>query len=113
MTLKPQTANQIPEETARVAKAAFSKPNVYMRMRDEFGHLYTDEAFAGLFSERRQPAQSPADLALITVMQFAEGLSDRPAADAVRSRIDWKYALGLDLTDPGFVPPSSVNFGAA
>jgi transposase len=102
MTLKPQTANQIPEETARVAKAAFPKPNVYMRMRDEFGHLYTDEAFAGLFSERGQPAQSPADLALITVMQFAEGLSDRQAADAVRSRIDWKYALGLDLTDPGF-----------
>jgi transposase len=102
MTLKPQTANQIPEETARVAKAAFPKPNVYMRMRDEFGRLYTDEAFAGLFSERGQPAQSPADLALITVMQFAEGLSDRQAADAVRSRIDWKYALGLDLTDPGF-----------
>jgi transposase len=102
MTLKPQTAHPIPEETARVAKAAFPKPNVYMRMRDEFGQIYTDEAFAGLFSERGQPAQSPADLALITVMQFAEGLSDRQAADAVRSRIDWKYALGLDLTDSGF-----------
>jgi len=59
MTLKPQTAHQIPEETARVAKAAFPKPNVYMRMRDEFGRLYTDEAFAGLFSERGQPASRP------------------------------------------------------
>jgi transposase len=35
-------------------------------------------------------------------MQFAEGLSDRQAADAVRARIDWKYALGLELTDVGF-----------
>jgi IS5 family transposase len=35
-------------------------------------------------------------------MQFAEGLSDRQAAEAVRARIDWKYALGLELTDPGF-----------
>jgi transposase len=52
MTLKPQTANQLPEETARVAKAAFPKPNVSMRMRDEFGHLNRDETFAGLFSER-------------------------------------------------------------
>src|SRR4029453_6273905 len=44
----------------------------------------------------------PARLALATVLQFAEGLSDRQAADAVRSRIDWKYVLGLELTDPGF-----------
>lgn len=48
------------------------------------------------------PAEAPWRLALVTVMQFAEGLSDRQAADAVRSRIDFKYALGLELTDPGF-----------
>jgi transposase len=35
-------------------------------------------------------------------MQFAEGLSDREASDAVRTRIDWKYLLGLELTDCGF-----------
>src|SRR5512137_280758 len=102
MSLKPQSARPIPAETVRVAEAAFPKRNVYMRMRDQFGELYADGTFADLFSERGQPAQSPADLALITVMQFAEGLSDRQAADAVRGRIDWKYALGLDLTDPGF-----------
>jgi transposase len=45
---------------------------------------------------------SPWRLALTTVMHFAEGLSDRQAADAVRSRIDWKYALSLELTDSGF-----------
>jgi transposase len=41
-------------------------------------------------------------LALVSVLQFVEGLTDRQAADAVRSRLDWKYALSLDLTDPGF-----------
>jgi transposase len=35
-------------------------------------------------------------------MQFAESLSDRQAAEAVRARIDWKYALSLPLNDSGF-----------
>jgi IS5 family transposase len=39
---------------------------------------------------------------LVTVLQFLEGLSDRQAAEAVRARIDWKYALSLELGDPGF-----------
>ena len=102
MSLKPHSARPIPAETARVAEAAFPRRNVYMRMRDQFGELYADGTFADLFPARGQPAESPACLALITVMQFAEGLSDRQAADAVRGRIDWKYTLGLDLTDPGF-----------
>ena len=102
MSLNPQTFDYVHEETARVARAAFPKGNVYMRMRDEFGSLYTDHAFAALFPRRGQPAEAPGRLALVTVMQFAEGLSDRQAADAVRSRIDWKYALALELTDPGF-----------
>jgi transposase len=102
MSLKPETINPIPEETKRIAQAAFPKGNVYMRMRDEFGGFYTDQSFAELFSQRGQPAESPARLALVTVMQFAEGLSDRQTADAVRSRIDWKYALALELTDSGF-----------
>jgi transposase len=75
---------------------------VYTRLRDEFGAIYEDQLFAPLFPARGQPAESPWRLALTTVMQFAEGLSDRQAADAVRSRIDWKYALSLELTDPGF-----------
>jgi transposase len=102
MSLKPQTYGPIPEETARVAHAAYPKGNVWMRMRDELGTIYQDEAFAPLFSHTGQPAEAPWRLALVTVMQFAEGLSDRQAADAVRSRIDFKYALGLELTDPGF-----------
>jgi transposase len=92
----------IPEETARVAQAAFPKGNPYMRMRDALGPIYTNPEFTHLFSQTGQPAEAPAQLALITVMQFAEGLSDEQAADAVRGRIDWKYALALELTDAGF-----------
>jgi transposase len=102
MSLHPHPIDPIPEETARVARAAFPKGNPYMRMRDELGVFYQDEAFATLFSTRGQSAESPWRLALVLVMQYAEGLSDRQAADAVRSRIDWKYALCLELTDPGF-----------
>lgn len=102
MSLKPQAFDPVPDETSRVAKAAFPNGNVYMQMRDEYGAFYTDDAFAPLFSHRGQPGAAPACLALVTVMQFAEGLSDRQAANAVRGRIDWKYALGFELTDPGF-----------
>ena len=102
MSLQPQPLGSVPEETARVARAAFPRGNLYMRMRDEFGPIFTDTAFAPLFAARGRPAEAPWRLALVTLMQYAEGLSDRQAAQAVRSRIDWKYALGLELTDPGF-----------
>jgi transposase len=92
----------IPEETQRVARAAFPNGNRYMSMHDVLGEVYSDEQFRELFPRRGQPAESPARIALVTVMQYAEGLSDRQAADAVRARIDWKYALGLALTDTGF-----------
>src|SRR2546421_3493971 len=102
MSLKAQAIYPVPQETARVARAAFPKGNLYMQMRDVLGSIYTDEDFADLFPKEGQPAQAPWRLALVTVMQFLENLSDRQAADAVRARIDWKYLLGLDLTDPGF-----------
>ena len=102
MSLHPIEVGPVPEETARVAHAAFPSGNVYVRMRDTLGGLYDDAAFAPLFAVRGRPAEAPWRLALVTVMQFAEGLADRQAADAVRSRIDWKYALGLSLDDPGF-----------
>jgi transposase len=86
MSLNPQEIGPIPEETARVAYAAYPKGNVWMRIRDELGIMYQDEAFAHLFSHTGQPAEALWRLALVTVMQFAEGLSDRQAADAVRRR---------------------------
>jgi transposase len=102
MSLRTSLESTIPEETRRVARAAFPKGNVFMQMRAALGPLYTNAQFTPLFSHTGQPAEDPARLALVLVMQFTEGLSDRQAADAVRGRIDWKYALALELTDPGF-----------
>ncbi len=100
--MRPREFQDVPEETARVARAAFPKGNIYMRMHDELGVMYKDEDFAALFATVGQPAETPWRLALILVMQYIENLTDRQAAEAVRGRIDWKYALGLKLSDPGF-----------
>ena len=102
MSLRPEPIGEIPSETVRVARAAFPRGNPYLRLRDELGTVFRDEDFADLFPRRGQPALPPWRLALVTVLQFRENLSDRQAADAVRARIDWKYLLGLELTDPGF-----------
>src|SRR5919107_491594 len=102
MSLRPEPVGEIPAETARVARAAFPKGTVVTRLRDEFDALYQDEDFRKLYPARGQPGLAPWRLALVTLFQFLEHLSDRQAADAVRARIDWKYALGLELTDPGF-----------
>lgn len=102
MCLQIKAVSAVPELTERIAQAAFPKGNFCLKMRQEMGTLFTDEDFAELYSKRGQPALAPWQLALVTVMQFVEDLSDRQAAEAVRARIDWKYALGLELTDPGF-----------
>jgi len=102
MSLPLQPLVAIPEETTRVARAAFPHSTRFMQMRDSLGTIYDPTAFAALYPQRGKPAEAPWRLALITVMQCAADLSDRAAAAAVRSRIDWKYALSLDLTDPGF-----------
>ena len=102
MSLHPQEAHSAPEETSRVARAAFPKGSLCLRIADALGTIYYDSQFAALFPRRGQSAEAPGLLALVTVLQFVEGLSDRQAADAVRGRIDWKYVLALELTDPGF-----------
>jgi transposase len=100
--LRVHGLTEIPSETRKVAQAAFPNGNLVMAVRDELGTIYMDEQFQDLFSVRGQPAESPALLTLVIVLQFVEGLTDRQAANAVRGRIDWKYALGLELSDPGF-----------
>jgi len=92
MSMHPQTLAPIPEETLRVAHAALPGGNTYVMMRDQLGTLYDDHVFAALFSERGRPDEAPWQVALVCVFQFLEGLSDRQAAEAVRTRIDWKYA---------------------
>jgi transposase len=102
MSLKILPIPPVPEETARVVQACFPHGTLIVQLRDALGTLYHDEDFADLFPLRGQPAAAPWRLALVTVLQFVEGLPDRQAADAVRSRLDWKYALSLELTDSGF-----------
>ena len=102
MSLRAEPFPSVPEDTARVARAAFRRGNAYLLLRDRLGPVFADADFADLHPQRGQPAYAPWRLALITLMQFREGLSDRQAADAVRGRIDWKYLLALDLDDAGF-----------
>jgi transposase len=102
MSLQPQVLYCVPEDTARVARAIFPEGNLVMRMYDELDMLFHDSDFADIFALQGQPAESPVRLALVTLLQFWQGLTDRQAADAVRTRIDWKYLLCLELTDLGF-----------
>ncbi len=97
LSLPSETLDPIPADTVRIAQAAFRQGTLAMQLRDQLGVLYNDPLLVGLFSPLGAPALAPWRLALVSVLQFAEGLSDRQAADAVRGRIDWKYALGLEL----------------
>jgi transposase len=102
MSLHPHIVEPVPEETARVAHAAFPKGHPYLTFRDALGTIFQDEDFTALFPAWGHPGLPPWRLALVTIMQFRENLADRQAAEAVRARIDWKYFLSLELTDPGF-----------
>lgn len=102
MSYRAEIIGEIPEETRRVAQAVCPKGNVYMRMRDELGNLFEQAEFDKLYARVGQPGVSAWRLILITIMQFAEGLTDQQTAEDGRLRIDWKYALGLSLTDEGF-----------
>lgn len=112
MSLHPRKLDPIPEETARVARAAFRTPSVPMMMRDELGSLYEDEKFLDLFSTLGRGAVSAERLTIVSVLQYIEGLTDRQAALAVRGRLDWKYALSLELEDEGFDPSLLTDFRA-
>ena len=102
MSLKPQEQYVVPVDTARIALAVFPKGNLCITISNTLGTALSDQAFSELFKKKGQPGVSPWRLALVTILQFVEGLTDRQAANAVRSRIDWKYLLCLELTDVGF-----------
>lgn len=102
MVLHPHSIKPIPPLTKEIAHKAFPKGNLYMTLRNELGTLYDDHDFAELYSSEGQPALHPGRLALICVMQYMANLSDRGAVEAIAARIDWKYALGLELTDSSF-----------
>jgi transposase len=98
MSLHPQPLGAIPEETARVARAAFPKGSPYLTLRDHLGTISDDGDFPALFPASGQPGLPPWRLALVTLMQFRENLSDRQAAEAVRARIDWKYPHSIGFS---------------
>ncbi len=102
MSLKILPSLLCPRRLPTSCAPFFPHGTLIVQLRDALGAFYHDEDFADLFPARGQPAEAPWRLAVVTVLQFVEGLPDRQAADAVRSRLDWKYALSLELSDPGF-----------
>src|SRR5215472_11355792 len=102
MSMNPHGLEPIPEETRLLVQRLIPKGTRVTQLRDALGPIYGDEQFAQLFPKRGRPAEAPWRLALVTVLQAIEGLTDRQAAEAVRTRIDWLYALALPLDEPGF-----------
>ena len=103
MSLKPlNEVEPLPEETQALAKRMCPKGTLAMHLRDALGPIYQNKDFAHLFAKWGRPAQAPWRLALVTVLQAIEGLSDRQAAQYVQIRVDWLYALSLTPGDPGF-----------
>ncbi|SDP36154.1 transposase [Actinacidiphila guanduensis] len=102
LSLRSRSGEQVPSLTARVARASNPGGTTAIWVRDRLDGLWNDEDFAGWYPRDGRPGLSPAQLATVCVLQFLLGLSDRQAAEAVRCRIDFKYALALELDDPGF-----------
>ena len=96
MSLNPCPIDPVPPRPPGGPRG-LSQGNRYMTMRDELGVIYPNDLFADLYPQVGHYSEPPWRLALVTLMQFSENLTDRQAADAVRGRIDWKYALGLAL----------------
>src|SRR6266516_3916563 len=97
----PQPAAEIVAAVAAMYRGRRERP-LPVLVRDKLGEWLADDQFAGAYGVRGKPGWPPGRLALVTIFQMAEDLTDRQAAEAVRTRIDWKYALGLGLADPGF-----------
>lgn len=110
MSLDAPLFTLVPDDTARVAHAAFPKGHPYLRIRDTFGAIFAAPDFRDLFVQTGRPAVDPARLAIVTILQFAERLSDQQAAHAVAGRIDWKYLLALPLDAAGFDPSVLSEF---
>ncbi len=75
MTLHAQNEFIVPEETVRVARAAYPRGNTLMKIRDALGTIYQDQSFEHLFPHNGRPVEAPWRLALITVLQFMEELA--------------------------------------
>ena len=104
MSLQPRPWPEPSGEIAAAVRKMYAgrRAPLPVVIRDELGELFADAHFATAFADRGTPGWSPGRLALVTALQMVENLTDRQAAEAVRDKISWKYALGLQLTDTGF-----------
>ncbi|MFE4016630.1 transposase [Streptomyces sp. NPDC059101] len=102
MSLRPRSGEQVPSLTAQVAQASNPGGTTAIWVCDRLDGLWCDEDFVDWYPRDGRPGLSPAQLATVCVLQFLLGLSDRQAAEAVRCRIDFKYAMAMELDDPGF-----------
>ena len=102
LSLRPRSGEQVPSLTAQIAQASNPGGTTAIWVRDRLDGLWCDEDFADWYPRDGRPGLSPARLATVCVLQFLLGLSDRQAAEAVRCRIDFKYAMAMELDDPGF-----------
>ena len=112
MSLRSSPPPSVPDDARRIARAAFPRGSLLLSLRDELGPIFADQRFVPLSSALGQPAEAPWRLALVTLLQFMAGMSDRQAAEAVRGRIDWKYLLALPPTDAGCDSPVLGEFRA-
>jgi len=102
MSLHPIDRSEIPEETAKLGHKLLDENNVYRLIGDRLAELVKDEDFIDMYSSIGGPALSPVILSFVLIFQMLEKLPDRLATEAVRLRIDWKYALHLPLDWTGF-----------
>jgi transposase len=102
MSLQVVDRSEIPQDTAELGQKLLDEHNAYRLIGERLSDLVKDEDFTDLYSAIGGPALSPVMLSLVLIFQMLEKLPDRLAAEAVRLRIDWKYALRLPLEWPGF-----------
>jgi len=102
MCLKIQSPWPMPAETERIGRKLLKENDVYRLIGDRLFEQLNEEEYADLYSAEGKPGISPILLAFLSVFQFMEKLADRQAVNALRMRLDWKYALHLPLEYEGF-----------
>jgi len=110
MLIRPAPFPPLPRDTAGAAEAVFGKGNIYLTIGDQMESLLAEVDLTDLAVSQEKPAATLAMLAFVTAFQYAENLPDRRAAEALRTRTDWKYALHLSLDYPGWDPTALCEF---
>lgn len=110
MSLKDLFPKSIPEATRAVVEQFLSEDSVYWLVGQEGDQIIRDADFEDMYSDEGRPGINPVVLSFVTVFQYLEKLPDRRAAEMVRVRLDWKYALRQELDWSGFNYSDLCNF---